>query len=153
MMSDHQNQPAAAISARDYFRGDQRAGVSAPNLAKPCSFADHIVHARGKRTAYTSVSLDIGSIERFGEVNYQLLRQLAEEDLHVVVEHEHLLSSLIRSAREGEKADRAKAVIALRYAKNRKEGLVDWKFDITTVAPKDVINWAQRKIQMYFRIV
>src|SRR5271155_4006621 len=33
---------------RDYFRGDQQAGVTAPDLTKECDFHDHIVHARGK---------------------------------------------------------------------------------------------------------
>lgn len=43
---------------RDYFRGDQKGGVTAPDLSKQCEYADHVVNARGKKTAFTSISLD-----------------------------------------------------------------------------------------------
>ena len=55
--------------ARDYFRRDQRDGVSPPDLSKDCTFAEHIVHARGKRTQFTSVSLDLSKIRDFGDTN------------------------------------------------------------------------------------
>jgi hypothetical protein len=42
----------------DYFRRDQAVGVAAPDLLKDCSYAEHIVHARGKRTQLTGISLD-----------------------------------------------------------------------------------------------
>ena len=70
-------------SIREYFRRDQRRGVSPPDLSKDCTFAEHIVQA-------------------------------------------------------------------LRYATKRKEGLVDWSFDITRVARKDLISWAESRVQPYF---
>jgi hypothetical protein len=49
---------AAKPAIRAYFRRDQRDGVGPPDLSKVCTYAEHIVHARGKRTQFTSVSLN-----------------------------------------------------------------------------------------------
>jgi hypothetical protein len=135
---------------REYFRRDQRDGISPPDLSKECTFAEHIVHARGKRTCLTSISLDLGKIRDLGDTNYRLERVKLVEDQHGLVEHEALLEELRRVGREGEKADRLLAIQAMRYATKRKEGLVNWKFDISRVPRKDVIPWAQARIQVYF---
>jgi hypothetical protein len=140
-----------SLASRDYYRGDQKAGISAPNLLKACTYADHVVSARGRKTRYTSVSLDRGKIERFGEVDYLLLREGVDRDGHSVIEHETLVKVLRETASEGEKAERLKAVRALHYALLRKEGLVDWKFDISRVDEKNVITFAHGAIQKYFR--
>ena len=58
----------------DYFRRDQADGVTAPDLSKDCSYAEHIVRARGKRTQLTSVSLDPQKINDFGPALYRALR-------------------------------------------------------------------------------
>ena len=102
----------------EYYRRDHRDGVSSPDLSKDCTFAEHIVHARGKRTRFTSVSLDLTKIKDFGYTDYRLERQKILIDQHKLIEHEMLLSELRRMIREGEKADRARAVQALRYATN-----------------------------------
>jgi hypothetical protein len=135
---------------RQYFRRDQNDGVSPPDLSKDCSYADHIVHARGKRTKFTSLTLDIARCHDFGECTYKLLRELAEAERHKIIEHEHLLARLQQTASQGEKDERLKAIHALRYARVRKEGLLDWQFDISRVARKDLISWAHRQIQQYF---
>ncbi len=69
---------------------------------------------------------------------------------HQLVEHEPLLDELRKVVREGEKAERLRAVQALRYATRRKEGLVEWSFDTGGVARKDLIKWAQGKVHIYF---
>lgn len=135
---------------REYFRRDQRDGVSPPDLTKDCTFAEHIVHARGKRTRFTSISLDLTKIKDFGDTDYRLERQKLPEDQHELVEHESLVMELRRVIREGEKAERLRAVQALRYASKRKEGLVNWSFDITPVPRKDLLSWARARVQSYF---
>ncbi len=135
---------------RDYFRRDQKSGICPPDLSKDCTFAEHIVHARGKRTQYTSVSLDLSKIHDFGDTNYKLEREQTARDQHVLVEHEALIAELRRVVQEGEKADRLRAAQALRYAARRKEGLVNWSFNTAGVARKDLITWAENKVQVYF---
>ncbi len=108
------------------------------------------MHARGKRTQFTSVSLDLSKIRDFGDTDYKLKRELVASDGHDLVEHEVLITELRRVAREEAKEDRLRAVRALRYAMKRKEGLVRWSFNSAGVARKDLINWAERMIQKYF---
>ncbi len=108
------------------------------------------MHARGKRTRFTSVSLDLTTIRDFGEADYRLERGRLGEDQHALVEHDSLLAALRRVIQEGEKEERLRAVQALRYARRRKEGLVNWAFDISRVARKDLIPWASRQVQRYF---
>jgi hypothetical protein len=139
-----------ATPVRDYFRRDQRSGISPPDLSKDCTFAEHLVHARGKRTRYTSVSLDLRKIRDFGDTDYKLDGEATSRDGHEVVEHDTLIGALLRVVREGEKEDRLRAVQALRYATRRKEGLVSWCFDIAGVARKDLIAWAESRVQTYF---
>src|SRR5436190_20886604 len=109
-----------AGSHREYFRRDQRDGISPPDLSKDCTFAEHIVHARGKRTQFTSVSLDLTKIKDFGDTDYRLEREPTARDGHTLVEHEALLAELRRVVREEEKAERLRAAQALRYASRRK---------------------------------
>jgi len=134
----------------EYFRRDSKSGISPPDLSKDCTFAEHIVHARGKRTRFTSVSLDLTRIRDFGEADYRLEREQTASDGHLLVEHETLLTELRKVAREASKAERLRAVQALRYATRRKEGLVQWAFDTTAVARKDLITWAEKKVRAYF---
>jgi len=136
---------------RDYFRGDQQAGVTAPDLTKECDFHDHIVHARGKKTNHTSVSLNRQAIARFGECDYLLLRDKLAVDNHKFTEHESLISRLTELAQSETKSERNKALQAIRYARRRKEGLVTWNFDFKAVERKDLVTWAFNKIQPYFR--
>jgi hypothetical protein len=135
---------------RPYYRRDQKDGISPPDLSKDCTFAEHIVHARGKRTRYTSISLDLTKIRDFGEVDFRLEREPIDRDGHTVVEHEALIAELQRVAREADKADRLRAVRALSYATRRREGLVSWSFDISRVLRKDIIIWCGDRIQVYF---
>ena len=64
----------ASKQTREYFRRDQSDGISPPDPSKVCTFAEHIVRARGKRTNYTSVSLDPSKIRDFGDALYRLKR-------------------------------------------------------------------------------
>jgi hypothetical protein len=139
------------MAGQEYYRGDQRAGVTAPDLAHQCEFWEHIVRARGKRTAYTSVSLDRHAIERFGECDYLLLRDFLDRDKHGLVEHAELLRLLDQAARERDKGDRVIAIQALRFARRRKEGLVNWNFKVDGVERKNLITWAYARVQEYFR--
>ncbi len=92
--------PSESVSTRPYFRRDQRDGISPPDLSKVCTYAEHIVHARGKRTQFTSISLDLAKIRDFGDTNYRLKREDAEIEGHGVVEHEVLLTELQRVAKD-----------------------------------------------------
>ena len=139
-----------STAPESYFRRDQANGIAAPDLSKLCSFAEHIVKARGKRTQYTSVSLDLGKIGDFGEADYQLDRDKATAHSHIVVEHTPLLSELQRVANSETKEEKLRAVQALRYSRKCKEGLVQWVFDTSSVARKDLITWAYHRVQQYF---
>jgi len=68
-------------------------------------------------------------------------------DAHSIVTNADLLAELQRVIEEEDKADRQRAIQAKRYAKLRKEALVDWLFDLQSVARKDTINWAKGQIQ------
>lgn len=135
----------------DYFRKDQANGVTAPDLAKDCSFSEHIVRARGKRTQFTSVSLSPEKIRDFGPVLYQALQLEINSDGHTLVQHSDLMSALRVAANSSEKEERARAIQAQRYARRRKEGLLQWSFDVSGVEKKDMITWVFGKIQKYFK--
>ncbi|TDI34253.1 MAG: hypothetical protein E2P02_30805 [Acidobacteria bacterium] len=138
---------------REYYRGDRAAGVTAPNLSKEHTYAEHVVRARGKRSQFTSLSLDRLKIHDFGDTTYQVLRDTLDDDAHELVEHERLLEELRRVATESDKAGRARAIQAIRYSKRRKEGLVNWRFDISGIDRKDLVTWAFRQLKKYFRKV
>lgn len=137
--------------SQTYFRRDQRDGISPPDPSKECTFAEHIVHARGKRTQYTSVSLDLSKINIFGEIDYVLKRDVLLSDEHELVDHDRLIKSLKHDVEHGEREVRLRAIQARRYATLRKEGLVNWRFATTSVERKDLISWAGRQVQKYFR--
>jgi hypothetical protein len=143
----------SAAFLADYFRRDQSDGITAPDLSKLCTLAEHIVRARGKRTKYTSVSLELNKIDDFGPSLYRALRDVLAEEQHPIIEHAALMTKLREMAQTGEKADRIRALQAQRYAKRRSEGLIDWQFDITRVPRKDVITWAFCQVQRFFQEV
>jgi hypothetical protein len=135
----------------DYYRGDQKAGITAPDLTKIVEYADHIVKARGKRTQFTSVSKAPAKIADFGEALYKLKHPELIGDGHTLVEHDTLMASLRDQVRTSERAARLKAAQAIRHAKKRQEGLVDWRFDISGVEKKALITWAALHVQAYFQ--
>jgi hypothetical protein len=134
----------------DYYRRDRSEGLTPPDLGKTCSYAEHIVRARGKRTQYTSVSLDPKKIRDFGDALYKAKRQELRADQHAIVEHDQLIQSLQTTVQMESKADRARAIQALRYARSRAEGLVVWRFNTASVEPKSLVNWAFDQIHKYF---
>lgn len=99
-----------AVQFPEYFRRDQADGVTAPDLTKDCSYAEHIVRARGKRTQLTSVSLAPDSIHDFGPILYRTLRPEIDHDGHVIVEHAELMQQLRTAAASNEKDERARAL-------------------------------------------
>ena len=111
------------------------------------------MRARGKRTQYTSVSLRPRAIQDFGEALYRLERSKLDEHEHSLIEHEDLLSSLRETIANEEKEERTRAIQALRYARRRAEGLIDWTFDTSGVDRKALITWAYDRVQPYFRTV
>jgi hypothetical protein len=137
------------MAGEDYYRGDQLAGITAPDLSKPCEFAEHIVRARGKRTAFTSVSLDRNEV--FGECQYLLLRVPLDRDKHRLVEHAELIRHLEGVARDRDKGERLTALQALRYARKRREGLISWNFRVDGIERKNLMTWAGQNVQAYFK--
>ncbi|MDA0833790.1 MAG: hypothetical protein O3A29_10940, partial [Planctomycetota bacterium] len=69
---------------------------------------------------------------------------------HSLVEHMELMTQLRRAADANEKEERARAIQALRYAKRRAEGLIEWNFRISGIDRKELITWAYRNVQKYF---
>jgi hypothetical protein len=134
----------------DYFRRDQADGVTAPDLSKDCSYAEHVVRARGKRTQLTSVSLDSKKLSDFGPVLYRVLRPDIDGDGHAIVEHAELMQQLRATAESSVKEERVRALQAQRYARRRQEGLVRWNFSLGGIERKDLITWAFRNVQKYF---
>lgn len=135
---------------KDYFRGDEDSGITPPNLLKDCTFAEHIVRARGKRDKFTSVSLSPASIRCFGDTLWQLKCNDCITAGHTLIEHHQLLSNLQQSIKSEDKADRARAIQALRYARARKEGLIDWQLDISGVDRKTLDNWTSTQVRPFF---
>lgn len=95
-----------------------------------------------ERTCYTSVSLDPDKVRDFGDVLWQVRRPKLEADGHKLVEHEQLLDALRNAIRTTDKAERLRSVQALRYARRRLEGLIDWKFKNSSTPTKDLLAWA-----------
>jgi hypothetical protein len=139
-----------AAAMDEYYRRDQQDGISPPDLSKMCTYAEHIVHARGKRTQFTSVSKDQSRIRDFGPALYKLQRVELVQDNHQLIEHALLIASLRTTIQSRDKAERARAIQALRYAQARVEGLVQWTFKAASVEPKDLLNWAHGQVQKYF---
>jgi hypothetical protein len=138
------------MNTDQYFRGDGAAGVTAPNLENRCSLADHVVRARGKKTAYTSVSLSDAIVARFGLVLYRLDDKSLASKGHVLVTHSELIALLKQEAQSTAKAERIKAIQARRYVERWREGVVDWRFDYSAVDRSKLITWAYQQVQAYF---
>lgn len=134
---------------RPYYRGDQASGITGPNLAKNCTFAEHICRARGKRTQFTSISLEPNSVRDFGDIIYKLRRPETDADGHQTIEHEALLESPRGTIKEAVRAERQQAILALRRASLRREGLIRWQFQIPSNTT-DLITWAEQQVQPYF---
>lgn len=135
----------------NYYRRDQEHGLTAPDLSMDCAYAEHVVRARGKRTRFTSVSLDKAKIDDFGPALYLALRSVIAQDGHAIVEHHDLMAALRSSAAALDKAERATALRAVRYATRRKEGLIDWKFDFRRIEKKNLISFGFAAVQKYFK--
>jgi hypothetical protein len=138
---------------QDYYRRDQQSGISPPDLSKAATYAEHITRARGKRTQFTSVTLDLIRNRDFGESSYRLRRPEVDDAGHLVVQHRELLDCLRQMVRQGKRDDRSRAVVALSYARRRGEGLVDWRFHIVGVDRKDLIEWVRPRVQTFFERV
>ncbi|HEU4410440.1 MAG TPA: hypothetical protein VFS43_34615 [Polyangiaceae bacterium] len=135
----------------EYYRGDQADGITPPNLADTSTYAQHIVHARGKRTRYTSISTDPASITDFGTQLWRVLRPKLDEENHSIEHHDALLRVLLDQAHTAaDKAARQIAREAHRRAQRRREALICWNFDVSGVARKDLQAWAQRHVRPYF---
>ena len=90
----------------DYFRRDQKGGITAPDLSKACTWAEHIVRARGKRTKFTSVSLDADKIDDFGPTLCQALCAEMGAAGHNLIEHDLLIQDLRSTAESQDKSER-----------------------------------------------
>ncbi|MBI1209773.1 MAG: hypothetical protein GC191_21140 [Azospirillum sp.] len=138
-------------AAPAYYRRDREGGITPPNLLKDCTIAEHIVRARGKRTKFTSVSLDLSKLRDFGDASYRLKKDLVLIEGHSVIEHEALIAELRQLCENEIRADRARALQALRYARKRLEGLIDWRFDVGAVERKQLDQWVGVRVQRYFQ--
>jgi hypothetical protein len=77
-------------------------GSPRPIFSKYCTPAEHIVRARGKRTKYTSVSLDPDKIDDFGPALYQALCPDIMAKGHAIIARDALLHELRVAASAGE---------------------------------------------------
>jgi len=135
----------------DFFRRDQEDGITPPNLADRSSYAEHIVHARGKRTRFTSLSIDPATIVEFGPQLWSLRQPDIYEGGHGVMGHEALLTALREATRASpDPVAREIASRALPRATQRREALVTWKFDVSRVPRKELSEWARPHVRPYF---
>jgi len=86
----------------------------------------------------------------FGDQLYRLNRDKLVEDGHTLIEHLRLLAALREEVKNEDKGARLKAVQALRYARLRAEGLVEWSFDLRGLDPRSRFRWAAAQIRPYF---
>ncbi|WP_437718783.1 hypothetical protein WMF45_21645 [Sorangium sp. So ce448] len=134
-----------------YYRRDQADGITPPNLADASTYAEHIVHARGKRTRFTSLSSDPATIVDFGPQLWQLLQPKIYDDGHGVISHDALVSTLREETRASlDPAARELASRALPRAVKRREALVHWNFDVSRIARKELSEWARPHVRHYF---
>ncbi|MFP4474845.1 MAG: hypothetical protein ACLFOY_04750 [Desulfatibacillaceae bacterium] len=124
--------------------------MTPPNLAVDCTYSEHVVRARGKKSRFTSISRTPERIRDFGPALYRVLREVLMRDGHGLVGNRELTDHLAKVAKNGEKAERARAIQALRYSRRRDEGLIDWRFSTEGVERKGLITWAFDAIQKYF---
>jgi len=134
----------------DLYRRDQTDGISPPNLIDSSTFAEHVVHSRGKRTKYTSLSSIPDLVREFGDQLWKLIQPKITDEGHILVSNTDLLEQLQCDIREGDDHTRELASRAIHRVKNRREWLVDWHFDVSGVDRKDLITWASRHVRPYF---
>lgn len=134
----------------DLFRRDQVDTVSGPNPDDTSNYAEHVVHARGKRTRFTSVSTSKDAIRDFGDQLWKLAQPKVTDDGHVVVTHEELLQGLRALLHGDDERARELAARALPRSRQRREALVDWRLSIDGIERKDRISWAERYVRAYF---
>ena len=132
------------------FRRDQSDAISPRNLADESTYAEHVVHARGKRSRYTAVSKDPDAIRDFGPQLWAADRPRLRADAHRVVDHETLATHLRDEVQSGDPDARELAARALVRVLRRKEALVHWTFDHAGVERKDLITWAATRVRNYF---
>ena len=134
----------------EFFRCDQADLVTGPNLANTTSYAEHIVHARGKRTQFTSLSEDATKIREFGPQLWKLLLAVAKQNNHTILGHQDLMAALRRELDSEDDAASELALRAIPRAKKRVEALIVWNFDVPAAVKKNPINWATTQIQKFF---
>jgi len=134
----------------DLYRRDQTDGISPPNLGDRSTYAEHVVHARGKRTRYTSVSEDPARIHDFGQQLWKLRQPEVQGAGHLVVVHTALLARLQADLRGGDPDLRELAARAIPRVRRRLEALVDWRFDITRIDQKEIVNWVIAQVRPFF---
>ena len=135
----------------EYFRRDQADGITPPNLADDSSFAEHIVHARGKHTRFTSLSVDPTAVKDFGPQLWRLLHPELGRDGHGLTDHDTLVRTLRDEARShSDPVAQDLAARALPRAIRRREAIVCWSFDVSRVARKDLSEWARPRVRPYF---
>ena len=92
-------------TTREYFRRDQRAGIS-PLIFQRSVVSPITLCTRGKRTQYTSVSLDLArSRLRRKDRTIPIERQKAAAKGHGLIEHEAVIGEL-KVARDEMQAER-----------------------------------------------
>lgn len=134
-----------------YYRRDQADGVTPPNLAdEESTYAEHIVHARGKRTRFTSLSDDPSTIADFGPQLWRLRQLELRDGGHRVEHHDALIQALRVQTGDARPDVRQLARKALQRAQKRREALVIWCFNISGVAPKALPEWARPHVRPYF---
>jgi hypothetical protein len=138
--------------AHEHYRRDQVDGISPPNLDDVSSYAEHIVHRRGKRTKFTSVSIDPSCIGRdWGDQLWRLNEPMLPPDGHVLIHHEELIAHLRHESVAGLDEARELAMRAVERARKRKEALVDWRgFELSRVERKERLAWAAIHVRPYF---
>ena len=134
----------------DYFRRDQSDEITPPNLGNESTYAEHVVHARGKRTQYTSLSTDPASIKDFGPQLWRFHEALAAAAGHRVLDPPSLVMALRRELGSKDLRARELAARALPRATQRKEALVLWAFDTTRISRKELSEWARPHMRQYF---
>jgi hypothetical protein len=135
----------------EYFRRDQTDGITPPNLTDESTYAEHIVHARGKRTRYTSLSIDPATIVEFGPQLWRLLQPKIQDGGHGVLGHDDLVTTLRAETRSSpDPAARELASRALPRTLRRREALVLWRFDVSRVPRKELSEWARPHVRPYF---
>lgn len=137
----------------DLFRRDQVDTVTGPNPDDVSTYPEHIVHARGKRTRFTSVSTSPLAIRDFGDQLWKLVQPKVTDDGHVVVAHDELVKELRRLVGTGGDGDGRIAELAARAlprALQRREALIDWKYNTDRIERKERMAWAERYVRDYF---